>query len=273
MLQWLVAAARPLTLYEIRAAVALRSYETNARLGNRLSDPQWLFRLCGPLVRLTSDEDPDKRELSLAHFSLKEYLVSGELRNSSHIVVQKYDVVLSDANAYLATVSLAYLSSQELSKPFRTKQELDQMRQDYRLMDYATVYGGMHLLPLDRANDKIIELLDGLLIPEVAWCALEAHHDKPATPLKITFTAFPPTNLENCEFVSWPEKCGISAKGEVPENIKKEIVKPLVEKTVDSIKSHLNCKVFLQLFRILSDPMRKDHPVNVTPLYYSALFG
>jgi ankyrin repeat protein len=47
----------------------------------------------------------------------------------------------------------------------------------------------------------------------------------------------------------------------------------LVEKTLDSIKSHLNCKVFLQLFRILSDPMRKDHPVNVTPLYYSALFG
>jgi hypothetical protein len=219
MLQWLVAAARPLTLYEIRAAVALRSYETNAQLGNHLSDPQWLFRLCGPLVRLTSDDDPDKRELSLAHFSLKEYLVSGELRNSGHISVQKYDVVLSDANAYLATVSLTYLSSQELSQPFRTKQELDQLRLDYRLIDYATVYGGMHLLPLDRADDKIIELLSGLLIPEVAWCALGTHRDKPDTPLKVTFTAFPPPNLENDDFVRWPERSEILVEDQIPEDI------------------------------------------------------
>jgi ankyrin repeat protein len=269
MLQWLVAAARPLTLYEIRAAVALHSYETNARIGNHLSDPRWLFKLCGPLVRLTSDEDPDKRELSLAHFSLKEYLVSGELRNSEYATVQKYDVVLSDANAYLATVSLTYLSSQELSQPFRTKQELDQLRQDYRLLDYATVHGGMHLLPLDRADDKIIKLLNGLLIPEMAWQALGTQHDRPDAPLNITFTAFPPPNLENNDFVSWPAKYKISSKDQIPEDVEKEIKDLLV----DSIKSHLNCKVFLQLFRILSDPMRKDHPVNVTPLYYASLFG
>ncbi|EUC45528.1 hypothetical protein COCMIDRAFT_95193, partial [Bipolaris oryzae ATCC 44560] len=140
MLQWLVAAARPLKLYEITAAVAVPSYETyleterwvphsewlsDVRLEGPLHTPEWLRKLCGPLVRLTSS----KEEISLAHFSLKEYLTSGKLGNSSNAQVQKYNVALADAHAHIATVSLTYLCSQELSKPFRNRQELDELRQ------------------------------------------------------------------------------------------------------------------------------------------------
>ncbi|KAF2469325.1 uncharacterized protein BDR25DRAFT_48216 [Lindgomyces ingoldianus] len=141
ILQWLVAAARPLTLNEIRAAVAIQKYETNTELGSKLHDAQWLFKLCGPLVRLSSDQTPDKQELSLAHFSLKEFLLSGELQNSAEPSIRKYNIALSDANAYLAQVSLTYLSSRELAHRCPSRQELDQLRQDHMLMDYATIHG------------------------------------------------------------------------------------------------------------------------------------
>jgi ankyrin repeat protein len=272
MLRWLAAAARPLKLCEIRAAVAVRTLQSNASIGDNLSDAAWLCRLCGPLVRLSSHEDPDARELSLAHFSLKEFLVSGKLRQSEHTTVRKYDVLPSDANAYLATVSLTYLSSKELSRPFQSRQELERLRQDYRLLDYATIYGGVHLLSVDRVDDNIIELLSGLLIPEVTWGMLGAGHDGRNTILNMTLTAYPAPSLEDNNLANWPAQCKLEGPG-ATEAADKNIAVQLATKTLRAIKTRNNCKVFLQLFRILSDPMRKDHPVNVTPLYYASLFG
>ncbi|KAF2662141.1 ankyrin [Lophiostoma macrostomum CBS 122681] len=270
ILQWLAAAARPLKLCEVRAAVAVGTLQTRVSIGDNLSEAAWLCRLCGPLVRLTSDENPDARELSLAHFSLKEFLVSGKLRQSEHATVHKYDVVPSDTNAYLAAVSLTYLSSEELSQPYHSRQELEALRQNYKLLDYVTVYGGVHLLSLDRADETIIELLSCLLIPEVTWGMLG--HAGRNTMLDVTFTAYPAPNLEDNSLASWPANYKI----EGPQGLEisdKNAAMQLAKETLRAIQTRRNCKLFLQLFRILSDPMRKDHPVNVTPLYYASLFG
>ena len=271
ILQWLVAAARPLTLNEIRAAIAVQKYEANIELGNKLHDPQWLFKLCGPLVRLSSDQTPDKQELSLAHFSLKEFLLSGYLQNSAEAAVRKYNIVISDANAYLAMVSLTYLSSRELAHPCHSRQELDQLRQDHKLLDYSTLHGGMHLRSLDRTDDKLSELLNGLLIPEVTWLDLRSQYDRPNDPLKITFTAFPPS--EENDFTRWPQNACISIEEKLSEAVAKDVATRLGAQLIRSIQGRPNCKSFLQLFRILSDSTRKDHPVNITPLYYASLFG
>ncbi|KAE9381048.1 ankyrin [Stipitochalara longipes BDJ] len=271
ILQWLVAAARPLTLNEIRAAVAVQKYETNTELGSNFHDPQWLFKLCGPLVRLSSHQTPDKQELSLAHFSLKEFLLSGDLQNSTEAPVQNYNIVLSDANAYLAKVSLTYLSSQELAHSYQSRQELDQLRQDHKLLDYSTLHGGTHLGLLDRADDKLIELLDGLLVPEMTWQDLGGHHNRPKDPFKITFTAFLPPKGD--DLIHWPSNVKISMEEQLPQAVAMDIANRLGGHLIRSIQNRHNCKAFLQLFRILSDPARKDHPVNITPLYYASLFG
>ena len=273
LLQWLVAATRPLTLLEIRAAISLQSYEVGSSIADNLCSSEWILKLCGPLVRLSTGDDPDKRELSLAHFSLKEYLVSGKLCNSQHSAVRIYDVPLPEANAYLATVSFTYLSSQELSQPFRTRQDLDRLRQEYKLLDYATVHGGEHLLCLDRSDDKIIELLNGLLVPEVSWGELGTRNVKPTAPMNIMFTAFAPPNLDDDDFVNWPAGYKIYPEVSGLRDNEREVVSLMRKRTLKYIKCRPNSKLFLQLFRILSPQMRKDHPVNVTPLYFAALFG
>ncbi|CAN9235268.1 unnamed protein product [Alternaria alternata] len=288
ILQWLVAAARPLKLYEISAAIAVPSYETylkndrwlshlewlsDVRLNDAgsdetLHDPEWLLELCGPLVRSTSDGEG----ISLAHFSLKENLISGKLRKSSDNRVREYDFGLADAHTHVATVSLTYLCSRELSQPFRNRQELNELRQIHRLMDYATVHGGTHLSylsPSNRFDDKLIQHLKCLLIPEMTWTTLEAHRGQSNGLLEVTLTALPHPNLETDDYESWPADCEVVYDAKVPEGL----VKSLMERTIESIETHQNCKTFLQLFRLLSEPMRKDHPVNVTPLYYAALFG
>ncbi|KAI4688370.1 hypothetical protein J4E81_007966 [Alternaria sp. BMP 2799] len=269
VLQWLVAAARPLRLYEIRAAVSVRRYQTNVSLVDNLHDPKWLIGLCGPLVSLTSDENPEEREISLAHFTLKKYLVSGKLQECGDHPAREYNIVPSEANVYLATVSLTYLASRELSQPFQTKHELEKLRQEHKLMDYATLHGGTHLAALDRADDNIIQLLNGLFIPEITWDVLEQTRGHSDGLLDVTFTALPLSHLADDSDATESAMYRVAVAGKDLT----EIANHIAQVTLRSIESHTNCKAFVQLFRLLSDRTRKDHPSHVTALYYSALFG
>lgn len=271
ILQWLVAAARPLTLSEIRAAVAIQKFESNIKLGTQLHDPKWLLKLCGPLVRLSSNQDADKQELSLAHFSLKEFLLSGQLESSAETAVRQYNVELSEAHALLAMVSFTYLSSQDLAQQCANRAELDELRKIYKLLDYSTLYGGRHLWPLDHASDNLIKLLKGLFIPEVTWQNLETQYNRPNDPFKITFTALLPQD-EN-DFIHWPYDIEISVPKDIARDVAENVVNGVASQLITSMQSRVNCKLFLQLFRILNDPSRKDHPINITPLYCASLFG
>lgn len=97
ILQWLVAAVRPLKVQEIQEAVAVEECQPR-RNKNAEMDPQTLVSLCGPLVRTNRKTD----ELLLAHFSLKEFLVSGKLLQTSNASIRRFDIRPSDANAYLS---------------------------------------------------------------------------------------------------------------------------------------------------------------------------
>ena len=157
VLLWLVATARPLALQEVNDAVSEGV--------SRRKDLQGIIRLCGPLVRLVSQGASDHQQVSLAHFSLKEYLTSGKVLDSPSSEIHKYNVNLSDAHLHIAKVSLSYISSQELREVFNHKDDLGVIRDEFKLLDYAVLYGGTHLRPLPEADDAVIALLNDIFVP------------------------------------------------------------------------------------------------------------
>jgi ankyrin repeat protein len=263
ILQWLVAAIRPLKVDEIREAIAVE--EGQMRRNQRAEiDSDTLVGLCGPLIRMNKETN----ELSLAHFSLKELLTSGKLLNTDNDNTRRYNIQSSDANAYLAKTSLTYLSFQELSHHVQTLNELDDLRKRYVFLDYATLHGGMHLARLEDADPALIVLLNALFAREISHQELPGHQDEgDVSILKMTITlCCPPIGDE----YATPLAPGTVDMG---HSYPPDCVIPLLQATIKSVAERPNCKSWMQLFRILSDVTRKDHPANITPLYYVSLFG
>jgi ankyrin repeat protein len=263
ILQWLVAAARPLKVDEIREAIAVEEYQMQRNQTAEI-DSETLIGLCGPLVRTNGKTD----ELSLAHFSLKEFLISGKLLEARNDSARRYNIRSSDANAYLAKTSLTYLSFQELSNHCQTLNELGNLRQKYRFLDYATLHGGTHLGQLEDAEPAVISRLNALFVREISRQELPGHQDEhDVSVLKMTISfCCPPIEDEYATPLRGATLC-------MDYPYPPERVIPLVRETAKSVVDRPNCKSWLQLFRILSDVTRQDHPANITPLYYASLHG
>jgi hypothetical protein len=91
ILQWLAFSARPLSLAQVVEALAVTLNDHGARFEpeQRMPDPQDILRMCSSLVATSSSrtfdsellEGPEHCTIELAHFSVKEYLVSDVARN------------------------------------------------------------------------------------------------------------------------------------------------------------------------------------------------
>jgi hypothetical protein len=79
-LKWLMGAERPLSLGELAEAVAINPAKNRLDTSERLIEHDDILRLCGSLVRV------NEGRIVLAHFSVKEYLLSNRLTE------QKYEV-------------------------------------------------------------------------------------------------------------------------------------------------------------------------------------
>ena len=111
VLQWLTFSRRPLRLEEIAEAFAFDvGNEMMAKFNceNRLSDPEEILEICASLVDcVNSFEDyNDEYKVRLAHFSVKEYLVSDRIRTGSAAF---FGVRQESANAAIATTCLSCL--------------------------------------------------------------------------------------------------------------------------------------------------------------------
>lgn len=73
-----------------------------------LSSPQEILSLCGSLLNVS-----DQGHVRLAHLSVKEYLLSAQIRQNT--LVSKFAMAPADANQELAVYCLTYLSFQELT--------------------------------------------------------------------------------------------------------------------------------------------------------------
>lgn len=104
VLQWLAAAARPPTLYEVAEAITISPGSAAINEDNRLFDAQELLFICSGLVMLAGDDVTGR--LRLTHFSVKEYLVSPRIRSSPASAFALDEV---RAHKYVASICLTYL--------------------------------------------------------------------------------------------------------------------------------------------------------------------
>lgn len=108
ILLWLSFAVLPLTLEELHEAVAIEDGLDRLDEESLLSRPQEILSLCGSLLSVS-----DQGHVRLAHLSVKEYLLSTQIRQ--HSSVAKFAMAPSEANRELAAYCLTYLSFQELT--------------------------------------------------------------------------------------------------------------------------------------------------------------
>jgi hypothetical protein len=133
-LQWLIACMRPLTLLELAEAVTIDPHINAFEPDERLIDPNELLDMCGSLVQSSSED----QVVSLAHYSVKEYLISSRLA-AKESNLSFFAVTESGCSNFVATSLLVYifhLGSQAYG-PTSPAQVVDLMESDYPLYDYA----------------------------------------------------------------------------------------------------------------------------------------
>lgn len=171
MLQWLTYSKRPLSLLQLAEVIAIDEDE-NPRFDpeRRFPEPEDILLICSSLVTATEDEvdapldpdalsdvdvllnddasdndalDDDSRQrrrmrvvmVKLAHFSVKEYLVSSQIIEGE---ARKFSVQELDANVRIARDCLSYISyfTEDIPKP--PIHELNAFESIFPLIQYAT---------------------------------------------------------------------------------------------------------------------------------------
>jgi hypothetical protein len=162
VLEWLSFSLRPLLLEEI-AEIFTLDMEADEPLDadNRLVTPvavlDFLAGLVTEVPRHIGDEDDDHHarknsaviEIRLAHFSIKEYLISSRMSSNTSAT---FGIKETDANIHIAESCLAchlHLSKTVLATPYLVR--------EYPLWEYVVAYWPKHLdlIPSDKRTPSV----------------------------------------------------------------------------------------------------------------------
>jgi len=154
ILQWLVYSTRPMAIEEIAEVVAIDTEEDcRLDLENRLREPHDILTICSSLVtttRSTVMEGHERyreiEELKLAHFSVKEYLISDRMRNTK---ASRYSLTDYSAHDYIARTCLVYLL--HFDEP--TSLTLDNIH-EFPLVEYAARYWTQHVKEVEKETHE-----------------------------------------------------------------------------------------------------------------------
>ncbi|KAG0131111.1 hypothetical protein HOY82DRAFT_485486, partial [Tuber indicum] len=150
--RFLVCGDRDLTLSEIREGLAIEIGSQRMDPDNRLNDEEDILDICGGLV-----ERNEKNIVGLAHFSVKEYLVSPNLAKSK---ASYYYIDEIPGNTELAKIAYTYLLLEDFSTgPCSTDAEFDIREKEYPLFLYAARHGWKHVLKYNYGSDKTLDAL------------------------------------------------------------------------------------------------------------------
>lgn len=140
-LRLLVYSSRPVKLTEVAEAVAVWPLCKAIDMDDRLFDPRDVMTICSSLVTLNEDS----QELALAHYSVKEYLISGRIIAGP---AAAFGMNAQIANANLAEICLTYLLSFDEENSI-----YENVHDDYPLLQYAAEHWFDHIrLGSDNAN-------------------------------------------------------------------------------------------------------------------------
>ncbi len=194
MLQWLTYSKQPLSLLQLAEVVAIDEDE-DPRFDpeRRFPDPEDILLMCSSLVTATDaeeypweddalEEDPWENDASeddaseddygqrkvvkvkLAHFSVKEYLVSSQIMDGG---ARKYSVQEIDANVRIARDCLSYILYFTEDIPEPASHEEDKFWSGFPLAQYAADEWQKHARVDGRINEEsMVDLIMELFTPE-----------------------------------------------------------------------------------------------------------
>ena len=148
MLQWLTYSTRPLKLLELAEVVAIDEDEHPCfHPERRFPEPEDILLMCSSLVSATEEKARGK-VVKLAHFSVKEYLVSYQIMNGE---ARKYSIREIDANVRIARDCLSYIIyfTEDVPKPAKHK-----FSSEFPLAQYAALVWQDHAQVGGQVNDE-----------------------------------------------------------------------------------------------------------------------
>ncbi len=174
ILQWLVFSVRSLSIQEAAEILAIdEEAERGFNPEYRLEDSRDILTICSSLVTIAiakNDHNEDYEELRLAHYSVKEYLISDRV---SHGFASKYDIAV-ELDKFIAQICLLYLfyfSEFSLSTY--------DMPKKFSLLDYAVNNWTMHARTVESYIKDVTQLSMELLQFEkhafINWLSLHPH--------------------------------------------------------------------------------------------------
>jgi hypothetical protein len=128
ILKWLVGSERPMTLAELAEAIAIDPTKDQFDLSDRFMDPDEVLELCGSLISVRHD-----RKVVLAHFSVQEYLLSNQLKQSRELAKFALNDLVS--RQYISRCLLTYVYTVGLHIQQLSQHAFDESK--YPLLQYA----------------------------------------------------------------------------------------------------------------------------------------
>ncbi|KAF4534640.1 uncharacterized protein LTHEOB_12918 [Lasiodiplodia theobromae] len=175
LLQFLVYSERPLTLKEAVDAITVKlDGSPRFDIKRRMPDHQEIAVYCSGLVTVISSQDKAVTEIQLAHFSVKEYLVSDQLMKSAceedaaEMSVSR-NLAEPLARGSIAEVCLEYLF--ELKRDLPAKE----IRQSFFLAQYSARYWIVHAIVAENGSETVRALASKLFLDGSfykTWCRL-----------------------------------------------------------------------------------------------------
>jgi ankyrin repeat protein len=167
LLMWIVGSSEPLNVTQFAEAIAIQPGNTFRDLNSVATDPDDLIDRLGSLVVV--DHTPKNAIVSLAHFTLYDYLHSVAVRDQKSISIFYLDTHATDLA--MAVACLQYIGFEDFAEPCKSLASLRQRLNDYPMLDYATRNLFYHLgnLPLHhlQALDELKALLRWLTDPSL----------------------------------------------------------------------------------------------------------
>lgn len=156
VLRWLVYNWSPMTLDQIMEGIAVEIGKTTIDHENKSNDPEDIMDVCRGLISM----DNKSRKLRLAHFTVKEYLVSTDISQGP---VADYYMPPGTSNAELTKVCLTYLMFDDFGAGACPTMEVSMDRHErYPLYGYAADSLYFHIS--DYTKNGADETLDKLLL-------------------------------------------------------------------------------------------------------------
>ncbi|KAI4248968.1 MAG: hypothetical protein LQ352_005786 [Teloschistes flavicans] len=157
LLRWLVKSTRSLTLDELAECIGIDLEEENESMDFDAVEtyPENLLKRCNSLVTVS-----DEGRVSLAHYTVKEFLVSESTKKD----LETFYVGGEDVEVELAQTCLTYLCySDFIAGSVADEDALTDLLDQYKFLDYAASAWGSHAHLAERKEDELLDLSTKLL--------------------------------------------------------------------------------------------------------------